>query len=559
MCGIIGDRQSATHAGTHRPREQLLAGLDAALAAGPEVPAITAHAARGRCRSSRPAGRARPGGTRRPRRGDHEPPRSARRPSSPTSRSTSTPTQPGLDADELEQANADLITLKDAVWAIGTRSAADRPRGRGARRPARRPRIVARGYLVVQQAFSAIDRLEVRGRDSAGVHLFVWGHDIDDEALSTLLAERGTDPLFQSGRSSPPATRCRSSTRRPPRSANSATTRRRCGPISPPTHCCDGRCSRPAPESRCSATPDGRASASSPNRTLTRSTPSSSSSRAARMPPYVVAALNGDVDNHADLRAQHGLRIAVPITTDAKVIPTLMSRHLADGFGSDRVVPAHGQRIRRVDRDRRPARPHRRRCSSRCAAVARVCTSVSVTTATSSPASRTGSSRKRPATSGWTVSRAARSWCSTARSAGDLVGHRPVVVRRRGSCRSPTPTSSPPRSRPGTSTVAMHPHFLLKEISEAPNSFAKTLRGKIARSGPDGRLRAVVGERALPPRHRRSARGRVDPPRSRDRSGHCRGRRSEHRRDPRRADGWRPRRRRDHRDRTVRIRHARWT
>ena len=47
--------------------------------------------------------------------------------------------------------------------------------------------------------------------------------------------------------------------------------------------------------------------------------------------PYVVAALNGDVDNHGDLRAEHDLRIAGPITTDAKVIPTITARHLADG------------------------------------------------------------------------------------------------------------------------------------------------------------------------------------------------------------------------------------
>jgi glucosamine--fructose-6-phosphate aminotransferase (isomerizing) len=40
------------------------------------------------------------------------------------------------------------------------------------------------------------------------------------------------------------------------------------------------------------------------------------------------------------------------------------------------------------------------------------------------------------------------------------------------------------------------PHFLLKEISEAPTSMRKTLRGRVDDSG--GRLRAVVGERALP-------------------------------------------------------------
>ena len=40
------------------------------------------------------------------------------------------------------------------------------------------------------------------------------------------------------------------------------------------------------------------------------------------------------------------------------------------------------------------------------------------------------------------------------------------------------------------------PHFLLKEITEAPLSFAKTLRGKIIER--DGRLSADIGERALP-------------------------------------------------------------
>ena len=41
------------------------------------------------------------------------------------------------------------------------------------------------------------------------------------------------------------------------------------------------------------------------------------------------------------------------------------------------------------------------------------------------------------------------------------------------------------------------PHFLLKEISEARMSFAKTLRGKIVEH--DGLLSAVVGDVALPP------------------------------------------------------------
>src|SRR4029077_433348 len=45
--------------------------------------------------------------------------------------------------------------------------------------------------------------------------------------------------------------------------------------------------------------------------------------------PYVTAALNGDVDNYADLKALESLRLPAEITTDAKVIPALVSRRLA--------------------------------------------------------------------------------------------------------------------------------------------------------------------------------------------------------------------------------------
>ena len=50
--------------------------------------------------------------------------------------------------------------------------------------------------------------------------------------------------------------------------------------------------------------------------------------------PYVIAALNGDVDNHAELRVEHQLRIHEHITTDAKVIPALVSRYMAAGSGA---------------------------------------------------------------------------------------------------------------------------------------------------------------------------------------------------------------------------------
>jgi glucosamine--fructose-6-phosphate aminotransferase (isomerizing) len=47
--------------------------------------------------------------------------------------------------------------------------------------------------------------------------------------------------------------------------------------------------------------------------------------------PYVAAALNGDVDNYADLSTLEQLEVPVEVTTDAKVIPVLTSRRLALG------------------------------------------------------------------------------------------------------------------------------------------------------------------------------------------------------------------------------------
>ena len=74
----------------------------------------------------------------------------------------------------------------------------------GVRRPGRRrrrPAGVAVG-LSVQQALSALDRLEVRGRDSAGLHVLVRDHGLDLDArrrCAPCSTARGDDPLFGSG------------------------------------------------------------------------------------------------------------------------------------------------------------------------------------------------------------------------------------------------------------------------------------------------------------------------------------------------------------------------
>ena len=99
-----------------------------------------------------------------------------------------------------------------------------------------------------------------------------------------------------------------SSTRPPPRSASSATTPRGCA-RDPRRRAAAPRAASPRRRRPpCSGTRAGRASASSPRPTRTRSTTRSSMARVDER-PYVVAALNGDVDNYADLKAARGLRI----------------------------------------------------------------------------------------------------------------------------------------------------------------------------------------------------------------------------------------------------------
>lgn len=106
----------------------------------------------------------------------------------------------GFSASEVERMSNELIALRDACWSLRndrlrTARLVDALAGKGASVSSRC------GYYAIQQAFSAIDRMEVRGRDSAGVHVMVWGHGIlpTDSRVVPLLTGRLKDELFGSG------------------------------------------------------------------------------------------------------------------------------------------------------------------------------------------------------------------------------------------------------------------------------------------------------------------------------------------------------------------------
>ena len=106
-------------------------------------------------------------------------------------------TEAGRAIDDLENVNAALILLKDAVWAVRrdrvrTARAVDDLAGPDAGRSA------LEAYTSIQQALSALDRLEVRGRDSAGLHVLVSDHglDVTSPTVAGALGERADDGLF---------------------------------------------------------------------------------------------------------------------------------------------------------------------------------------------------------------------------------------------------------------------------------------------------------------------------------------------------------------------------
>ena len=151
-----------------------------------------------------------------------------------------------------------------------------RPRGRG-RGPARRYAVGAgRARGVPRGADHAVGDRPARGPRPR------LGRSARDRSPATVSTSTIPTIARLVGARGPP-TRCsprvrcarprvtsRSSTRRRPRSASSATTPRGCARRSATTSCCTSRCAPTPRRPRCSRTRAGRASASSPRRTRTR-------------------------------------------------------------------------------------------------------------------------------------------------------------------------------------------------------------------------------------------------------------------------------------------------
>jgi glucosamine--fructose-6-phosphate aminotransferase (isomerizing) len=403
----------------------------------------------------------------------------------------------------VESMSASIIRVKDALWSVRndrlrTARAVEALAGRDAGEAA------LHGYLLVQQALSILDRLEVRGRDSAGLHIFVWGHDLDpgDQAVASLLAQRTRDPLFASG-----SVRVANGTLSLVYKAAAEI-----GELGDNTRTIRSaidaddllRVALRSPTARVAVLGHTRWASvgiiSEPNAHPLNQEEDSSD----RQGPYVVAALNGDVDNHVDLVAQHGLRIAGPITTDAKVIPALVSRQsevagdLVEGFrrsvaGFEGSVAIAAASAEQPDQVMLALRGSGQGLYVGLADDLFVVASepYGVVEETARYLRLDG---EQPAHAGDSASRGQIVVLDGAR-AGELAGIRRLAYDGT----ELTVTANDLVSAQVTTRDIDRgdaPHFLLKEISEAPQSFRKTLRGKIVEH--DGLLRASVGARALP-------------------------------------------------------------
>lgn len=230
----------------------------------------------------------------------------------------------GWDADSTEAVQTTLRQARDAAYGvrhdrlapirwISGLSLHEAPVGAG----------TMVGYLAVDRVLTAIDRLEVRGRDSAGVSIWVQLDPSDLNAAGSATFER-QDPLLKSG-----------SVRRFP--SGLAFVYKRAAVV--------GKLGDNVAQLRASirqdkqlhfalARPSARVSVLAHTRWASIGRISEANAHPvdnwlATAPPtdLALAVINGDIDNHLALRRQYGYGEDQTISTDAKLVPLRLAEY----------------------------------------------------------------------------------------------------------------------------------------------------------------------------------------------------------------------------------------
>lgn len=399
----------------------------------------------------------------------------------------------------LESLNASLVKLKDAAWAISR----DRLRTANA--------VLSLGgadglsndgveiFTSIQLALSAIDRLEVRGRDSAGIAVLVQA---PSEVLDTHQAriDERRDPLFRSS----------AVERQGETVVFVYKAAAEIGALGDNVKAIREAVENDSLLQSIAGSQGAEATIVSHTRWASVGTISEPNAspidsheiNGSDKRPYVVAALNGDVDNYVQLRNREDLQVPEEITTDVKVIPTLTSRRLADGQepqdafrntvaefdGSVAIAAAIAKDPSQV---LLAVKGSGQGCyiglaedaflvASEPYGVVEECTQY-IRLDGETPSAVSGKSGQ--------VVRLSR------KGAGTLAG-----IQRFSYGGEELPVTDDDLTKVEVTTRDIDrgdsPHFLLKEISEAPQSIRRTLRGKIVEDR--GRLKVSLPAEALP-------------------------------------------------------------
>jgi glucosamine--fructose-6-phosphate aminotransferase (isomerizing) len=409
----------------------------------------------------------------------------------------------GLDADALEARGAAFVAVRDAHWALACdrlrAAAAVAELGAGLRSPA-----ADEAFTSVHAACSALERLEVRGRDSAGLLVAVTGHGLDlrSPEVAAALARRA-DPLFRSGAVAAP-------------DGDLVFVYKAAAEIGElGDNVAALRAAIRDDELLHAALAGGDAEAVVLAHTRWASVGIISEANAhpldstpAGGPPdaWVAAALNGDVDNHAELVARHRLAVPPEITTDAKVIPMLVAaglgggegpteafRSAVAGFEGSVAIAAHTTAAR--SRVHLALRGSGQALYVGLAEDAFVVASepYGVVEETDTYLRLDGETPGNPANPAGSRGQVV---VVDAGAAGEVAG-----IERLAYDGTPLPVEPGELVRAPITTRDVDrgpfPHYLLKEISESPQSFRKTLRGRIVTR--EGRLSVALGREAFPP------------------------------------------------------------
>jgi len=237
-------------------------------------------------------------------------------------------TPPVFSSDDVETLNSFVTRIRDLVWSIkNDRIGSYR---RVVDLVSKKFEPSSQGFSVLlstQQALSGLDRLEVRGRDSAGLQILVWDHNLSDTEIPR---DRLNDPLFRSG-----AIR---------KSSNGSLLfvykiASEIGDLGDNTKSLRESIVQDDLLAKCLTGQKVKANVightrwasvgliSEPNAHPVESSSKDNS--------FVTIVQNGDIDNYADLIASMELEIPNGITSDARVVPEIWNRNKKSGITTE--------------------------------------------------------------------------------------------------------------------------------------------------------------------------------------------------------------------------------